>query len=123
MDYKTLTSKVNYLAYKTYKEGFSLDDFNKNRSNNSISFLHLNIRSFNKNFNELLIYLDQFKFDLIILSEIWSNFEMSTDRFLEDYHYFYTTNKVKKSGGVVIYVKTCFNTTGFDLSIFPTDDK
>ena len=77
------------------------------------------------NINELLIYLNNFtfKFDVIILSEIWSNFEVSTDRLLNGYEYFYKINKTNKAGGVVIYIKSSFQATDFDLSFLQEDEK
>ena len=45
MDYQILTSKINHLAYKSIKERFSFQDFDKQETNNSISFFHLNIRA------------------------------------------------------------------------------
>lgn len=41
---------------------------------NKLNIIHLNIRSLRKNFDELIIYLDELKIenvDIIILSETW----------------------------------------------------
>src|SRR5271156_2872401 len=89
-----------------------------------LQFFHINIRSSNKNFNELIIYLENFnlKFDCIILSEIWCSFTFSTDKLLVGHDYFFTLNESNKAGGVIIFIRSCYKPTNINLSQFKTDD-
>ena len=73
--------------------------------NNSLSCIHVNIRSCRKNLDELLLFLDQLNinFTIIVLSETWMD---NVDAFLdipgsEAYH---SVREGKKGGGVSILV-------------------
>ena len=81
-----------------------LNSINNRASNNScINVLHINIRSCNKFFNELLSYLNSSKpkFHEIILSETWLNLEEEWIE-IEDYQAFHSIRKHKKGGGVTV---------------------
>lgn len=71
------------------------------------NILHLNIRSLQKNFDELLIYLNEFdltKIDILVLSEtfIIENFSRFA---IAGFDIFYNQSKFNKNDGVIIYTK------------------
>lgn len=74
--------------------------------NNKLNIIHLNIRSLNKNFNELLIYLEQFNvenIDIIVLSETWrvdsvSNFNIS------NFNLCYNESQNNQNDGLMVYL-------------------
>lgn len=71
-----------------------------------LKFFHLNIRSINCNFSELVILLQGFEFlyDLIILSETWE--VQNTDIFnIEGYRVYYNGSNFNKNDGVIVYSK------------------
>lgn len=76
----------------------------------SFSILHINARSLNKTFTELLILLEtlDYKFDVIAVSETWFNFNTNTDYFqIENYQLLHTERTCKRGGGVAVYIKSC----------------
>src|SRR5271156_5282899 len=69
-------------------------------------FLHLNIRSLNKNYDQLLILLKDINYDMdiIALTEIWNINIESYKGLLKGYKQYYKKPK-QKIGGVCIYIK------------------
>lgn len=72
--------------------------------------MHNNIRSINKNFDELQILLSQFdsNFDLIALSETWricnhENFK------LEGYDTLYNDGNINQNDGVIVFIRNSLN--------------
>lgn len=89
-------------------------------TNDKFNLLHSNIRSINKNFEELEIYLKCFDsiFDVIILSETWN--VQNTDQFnLQGYKIYYNESTINQNDGVIIYVKENIKHT---ISIKKYDD-
>lgn len=74
--------------------------------NNSLKILTQNIRSLNKNFNGLEVFLARttIEYDVIILTECWlQNSDFIPD--LENYNYYSTTRHFNQNSGVVVYVR------------------
>src|SRR5271154_5616826 len=112
------TKLINHINKITYHNTLkNIPDFNTENEKNLLNIFYMNIRSFNKNNLELRIFLDSFnyKFDIIILVEIWANFQFSTDKDFEGYNYSYIINPYNKNGGVVIYSKKEFLIENLDF--------
>src|SRR5271156_5298580 len=105
MAFTKLISDIKNVSFNSnFKNKVEINEIDQE---NYLNISFLNIRSFNKNNLELQCYLNSFyfSFDLIVLVEIWSNFEFSTDRFLPGYVLNYTINSNNKNGGVAIFSK------------------
>lgn len=89
----------------------SVDQYKKqiveNTSNKvSINIVHLNIRSINKNFDELLILLESLhdiNIDIIFLSETW-NIKETKCYNIPGYELFYNNSKFNQNDGCLIYI-------------------
>lgn len=83
------------------------DGFRSFYSNEGILVLHLNIRSFYKNINSFLVFLEALgvKLDIIILSVAWLYPEKSIT-YLQDYNYYFTSQTYNRNDGVVVYIKS-----------------
>lgn len=81
-----------------------------NLSRKTMKILHVNIRSINKNFEQLrvLLYLLNFECDIIILSECWLS-KVTKLPILEGYKSDFTKNTHNQNDGVVIYSKCDLN--------------
>lgn len=76
-----------------------------------LNIIHFNIRSIQKNFNELLVFLQAFNFsycDIIILSECW---QLSNDiqYNINGYNMYYNQANINKNDGVAIFIKSNIN--------------
>lgn len=82
----------------------------RNRNKNSISVLHVNIRSINCNFDALCVFLQRLDFqcDLIILTECWLSKIGNTLPPLDSYGS-YKSDFNSQNDGVVIYIKQQLN--------------
>ena len=92
----------NYYSVDEFREKIQKDY----RNSENISIFHLNIRSLNANHAKLfeLLTLLDFKFDVIVLSEVWSfNITMYATLF-KDYNFYYNLPKFSSIGGIGIYV-------------------
>jgi len=91
---------------------FTPDIFNAEYSDskcNILSLFHMNIRSLNKNSNELVEFLTtlKFDFDLIVLSEIWAyNIELYKN-LIPGYRFYYDLPLDSNVGGIGLFVKSC----------------
>lgn len=82
------------------------------------SIFHLNIRSLRKNFNELMVLLEENRYtiDIIILSEVnIKNEEMSFYQ-IPGYNAVIRTRETMRGGGILIYVKECLLFNTFDVN-------
>ena len=88
----------NYYTENSFNDKYD----NMNLQNNSFSIMHLNIRSTQKNYHDLDIYLNALKnqFDVIGLSETWLNVN-SANTFKPDGFKTENAYRVAKSGGGV----------------------
>ena len=91
------------------------NDLSNISSNNALSssnfnLFHLNIRSCNKNLDEVLIFLEQTKIDfpILMLSETWLNTNDSCIN-ITNYSSFHSTRPNKKGGGTSIFINNKFN--------------
>lgn len=71
-----------------------------------LKILHLNIRSINRNFSELLVLLSLVKIncDVIILTECWLS-KVTNVPILDGYNSHYTLNTQNQNDGIVIFTK------------------
>lgn len=84
-----------------------LNAYNVNQDN-SLKIIHLNIRSLNKNIDNLkqLLSVLNMNFDVIVLSEIWAyNLDFYT-KYLDGFSFFYAKPLNSNIGGVGIFVKS-----------------
>src|SRR6202021_1908723 len=117
MAFTKLLKNINPLSFNTFQKN-NISEFNEIDHLSYLNIFYLNIRSFNKNNLELQIYLNSFnfRFDFIILVEIWSNFEFSTDKYIQGYALSYVLDSFNKNGGVAIYSKIGYDICTLDLS-------
>nr|CAI5839840.1 unnamed protein product [Callosobruchus analis] len=87
----------------------SFQDYIQNKAGkniNGLGIIHFNIRSLQKHFNELLVYVDVMKnnLDIIVLSETGEVKDKSNFS-IPDYNMYYNESHLNKCDGVVVYVK------------------
>ena len=105
-------SKIDNIQFNYYSPLQINSLFNANSKSVNLSIFHINIRSLSANHDKLVSVLTScnFKFDLIILSEIWSsNISFYHNLFGKKYSFFYEGPSTSKAGGVGIFVKNEFN--------------
>jgi len=101
--------------YNNYNTRYfdSVTDFvdNFNLKNNEITFFNVmctNIRSVNANFDELLLYLENYinykKIDILILTETWHSV-MNCVFTIPGYNTYYSSTKRNQNDGVIVFVK------------------
>lgn len=96
----------NYRKIECMKVGyFSEIDSIFCNSNSSFRVLFLNIRSYNKNFDSFLLYLNSIKtkIDFIILGETWL-WQEGIGVQLDGYSLFSTSRGASRNDGVIVYV-------------------
>jgi len=73
-------------------------------ANEGLNIFHMNIRSLSHNFNEFLILLQSFKFDIdiIILTESWELNNLNEFN-IDGYNIYYNKSNYNKNDGVVVY--------------------
>ena len=71
-----------------------------------LSFIHFNARSLSSNFKFISNFLTELntKFDLITISETWSNTQTVDDYDLKGYDVYHKVRNNRKDGGVACYV-------------------
>jgi retron-type reverse transcriptase len=77
-------------------------------ADDGFSVFHVNIRSIAKNFDNLLVMLQNLKksFDVIVLSETWMNRTNYTEYSIPGYTFYYTKTYVNQNMGVVCFLRT-----------------
>eukprot|EP00111_Clytia_hemisphaerica_P014268 TCONS_00042031-protein len=78
------------------------------KQDGNMSFLHTNIRSYNKNFDELNTILSKvpYKFDFIGLTETWDSPSSPIEpQQLPGYHPVEAIEGTSQNGGVIAYIK------------------
>ena len=96
---------LNYNVSNKCSYIFNHDDI-KITSENDFSILHINARSFSKNFdhiNEFLCSLNH-TFPVICMSETWYNVDESNLVDIENYVLHHIPRRDRRSGGVAIYI-------------------
>lgn len=79
----------------------------KERGKYGMGIIHFNIRSLQKHYNELLVYVEMAKenLDIIVLSET-GEIKNLQDFKIPNYNIYYNESKINKCDGVVVYTKT-----------------
>lgn len=116
----TLNDNIDVTPVPPYYNEESFNNYFTNK--NSLSIFHLNIRSLNKNGSNLLTFLSSIKleFDIIIISEIWSNnIDISLNQFT-GYQKYYTLPQRSNIGGICILIKS--NLSHKEINIKSYDD-
>lgn len=111
-----LESLDSYNSYKCEPENCSL--LLGSMQHNSLSVLHINIRSIGKNFDQLRVLLVTIKVTchVIVLTECWLP-SCPNLPFLEGYTSYSTTNPRNQNAGVTIYVKSSLDHTVFEPNL------
>lgn len=70
-----------------------------------VNFIHMNIRSLCKNYDEFVVFLESLNFscDIIILTETW-HIENIKDYNIVNYNMYYNESKFNQNDGVIIYI-------------------
>lgn len=78
----------------------------------------LNIRSIKKNFDDLMVQLQDISivFDIIILTESWIKKDF-VPKILKNYNVFKTVNNPLQNDGIVVYTRAALNVTCVELEI------
>ena len=84
---------------------YTVPEFEDQCLNNNLTIFHQNIRSFNRNYDYLSVFLGKFNksIDIIALSETWFSDNFTHD--IEGYKSFHSYRKDRNGGGISIYVK------------------
>lgn len=111
---ESIDPDVNFFSKLDYKcEYITHDRFAGKFSNeNGIAILHLNCRSIDTCFDEIVCLVDDMKVtpDIITISESWLNDSSTVENYsLENYQVFITNRVNKRAGGVMIYCHVKFN--------------
>ena len=100
-------------AFETRCSYYDTDEINSLLDgDNELVIVHHNVRSFNKNFDNLSLLLSQItnNIDIIILSETWFNDSISSD--IDGYSGYHTFRSDRNGGGISVYVRvglgSCF---------------
>lgn len=82
-----------------------------------INILHVNVRSYNKHIDELLVILNNFsvKFNIIILTETWTDISNLTIN-IDGFDTIVNTHKRNQNDGVVVYVSRSLGVTHEEVS-------
>ena len=96
---------------------FSLEELQQNHTaldNRSFSVLHVNIRSFTKNFDDFKSMLSDLNYDFSVLciSETWcsnDSFQNNSNYKLDQYNAIHQERKGKRGGGVCVYINKRYN--------------
>ena len=109
MDSDGLNDDQNLLPRSNY---YTINEFNSTFTKNSLSqefsMLHLNVRSLNKNFENLeilLTMLNKFSFSLIAITETWLNSNSPPTFNIQNYRLLRADRKHGRGGGVAIYLR------------------
>lgn len=104
---------MNLLQYYTHLDDFAVteadfvdfDSYNLSKQSD-FSVFHINVRSINKNFDELLILLESLKdkFDIIILTETWKIHCLDNYKII-NYNMFYSEGNFNQNDGVLVFVR------------------
>ena len=80
-------------------------------SSNKFNLLLQNIRSFNKNFDELSVYLNDYmeNIDIMAFSETWHTEDLCTT--INTYNDYHTVRANKKGGGVSLYISNKYRSS------------
>lgn len=99
----------------------NVGEFNEDRNTDKFYMFHQNIRSFNKNFDEFSVFLNQIKtdIDIIVMTETW--FSNSNVCNIEGYNGYHVFRSNIGGGGVSIYVRETIKSIQIENSSFIND--
>ena len=86
----------------------NINEYNQlNNNSMDLRIFQTNIRSIDKNLDELMVLLEQFsnKLDVIVLSETFHVADLDLYK-INSYEIFYSHGKLNRNDGVVVYVKS-----------------
>ena len=88
---------------------YNFNEFNNSFSNlqNSLSMIHVNIRSSQKNLIDFICNLENLldvQFYFIVLSETWGTHDKAKLNIIQGYNHLYDTREQRNGGGISIYV-------------------
>ena len=109
---------TKYITNNQFRD--KLKDFKQD----TFSLLHVNIRSLNKHFDDLKLFLDnptQNPFSVIGLSETWVTQDSNQPYSLPDYDFVVKNRQERIGGGVALYVQTIYNYIVRDEISFSND--
>lgn len=88
---------------------------------NNISFIHVNIRSIGKNFDQLVVFLQNLNVaaQIIILTETWYSLSDSRSYHIPGYRLFFSPAVLNRNDGVVVFALCSLN---IDFSILDITD-
>lgn len=83
----------------------SVEELNKKLGAKDLNIVLINVRSLNKNFNNLEIFIDRFaqKPDVIVCTETWLLHDYKFFQ-LPDFNTYYNNSTINKADGVLIYI-------------------
>jgi hypothetical protein len=86
---------------------FNPQHFFTDNTDNLVNYLHMNIRSINKNFDQFICYLNQCetKFHVIVLSETWITDDSQCGFLIDGYRTIYKKNRYTKSDGLCLFIQ------------------
>lgn len=100
---------IDEVRLKNYKELENPESCIQHLGDTSKQFtiLSQNIRSINKNFDSLVVFLHRLRFkpDIIVLTECWLD-DSFNELHLDSYKCFYSTKYLNKCDGIVIFTKS-----------------
>ena len=100
-----------------YTSTESFKEISKQFTKNGLSIICFNIRSFIKNNEEFLAYLNNcnHSFDIIVLTETWGRDETHSLFHIPGYNSVHNYRTNKRGGGVSIFIKEVYKYTPIDL--------
>ena len=115
----------NREIFDYYSENKFVKNFGKLNSEHDalVSVFHMNIRSLNCNHRSLLLLLADlhFKFDVIVLSEVWSVNLPFLSNILKGYNFHYNVPEHSSIGGIGVFVRNSIPCVISDLNIESND--
>ena len=95
--YNNLSSKCQYYTDLQFTEKIS--------KVNGLSFIHFNARSLKTNFQKIKHYILELnlQFDIIAISETWTDPDLIDDFNINSYDAYHVTRGIRRGGGVAIY--------------------
>lgn len=102
MDEEDLNVNEVYENFNVMKTGLM-----KTNGNTSIKCMHVNVRSCRKNWDNLLLDLDNcsFKFDVIALTEINLKDDEIVNYNLKNYDKYHNCRKNQRGGGILLFIR------------------
>jgi hypothetical protein len=89
-----------------FSDFFNSNQNNNNNSLNRFSVLHQNIRSYNRNFDEFLVYIQtlNYHFNCFVLTECWLGRNDSELDSIPGYKCYHSSQNLNQNDGVVVYL-------------------